>query len=139
MWRYNNKFLASIDDCPEDSFGFVYKISFSDGTYYIGSKQMYSVGKKRISKKRAEEIYIGKGRKQTKEAYKKVSDFLAYQSSSKIVTDRLSTGEEAVFEVLNFFTNKKDMLLNEAYLILKSYLEHPNGLLNKWVSLKQSI
>ena len=38
-WEYNTKPLEEI---PNDAVGFVYRIEFTDGTYYIGRKNFYS-------------------------------------------------------------------------------------------------
>ena len=43
MWLYNNKEVASIDDMPEGSFGFIYQVThLPSGLKYIGKKQLIS-------------------------------------------------------------------------------------------------
>ena len=50
--------------------------------------------------------------------------------------ERLSNNEKATFVILDFYSTKMEMLLQEAYLIIKYILERNNKLLNQWVSIK---
>ena len=35
-WKYNEKYINSIEDCPKESIGFVYKITNKENdSYYI--------------------------------------------------------------------------------------------------------
>lgn len=42
MWIYKNKEIYSIEDTPDNAIGFVYEIIFTDGSKYIGKKNLYS-------------------------------------------------------------------------------------------------
>lgn len=42
MWIYKNKEIYSIEDMPDNAIGFVYEITFTDGSKYIGKKNLYS-------------------------------------------------------------------------------------------------
>ena len=45
-WTYNGK---KFDTIPEDTYGFVYKITRKeDGKFYIGKKQFYSITRKKV-------------------------------------------------------------------------------------------
>lgn len=134
-WIYKGKQIKSIKDVPECCPFIVYKVLFNDGTYYIGSKQVFSVTNPKISKKRANELYTGKGRKKTREQKVKESDWLTYQTSSKLVKERL-INEKATFEILTFVPTKQEMLLTEAFIIAKQFLERDPIILNEWLSVK---
>ena len=80
-WTYGS---GSLDEVPEGAYGFVYKVSWSGG-YYIGQKSFYSTQNKRISKKRAEELYSGKGARKKKERIVSESNWRTYNTSSEHV------------------------------------------------------
>ena len=42
MWIYKNKEIYSTEDMPDNAIGFVYEITFTDGSKYIGKKNLYS-------------------------------------------------------------------------------------------------
>lgn len=42
MWIYKNKEIYSIEDMPDNAIGFIYEITFTDGSKYIGKKNLYS-------------------------------------------------------------------------------------------------
>ncbi len=37
-WRYQNKTMTTLQDFPEGTLGFVYKVEFSNGMKYVGKK-----------------------------------------------------------------------------------------------------
>lgn len=65
MWIYKNKpFTGKIDNY----WGFVYKITYlTTGHLYYGCKSFHSRTNAKISKKRSNELYSGKGRKPLRE------------------------------------------------------------------------
>ena len=135
-WIYKNKEIKTIKDVPKDKTFMVYQITFNDNTYYIGSQQVYSKFSTRLSKKRANELYSGKGRKPVKE--EKIVEKKGWQeycSSSKLVQERCSK-ESYKKEILAFYSTKTEMLLQEAYLIIKSFLEKDEQILNSWINIK---
>lgn len=138
-WFWNGKLLKDINCIPECCPFAVYTIVFNNGDYYIGSKQIYNTRNVKLSKKRANELYSGKGRKPTKERKVTESDWKTYQSSSKIVQQRLNSGEPAMFMINQFFETKAEMLLYEGYCIIKSFLDKTDShCLNGWVSVRQN-
>jgi len=134
-WYYKEKAITDISQIPECCPFFTYKIVFDDGTYYYGSKQVYSITNPKISKKKAKELYTGKGSYKKKLKTIKESDWQEYASSSKTVQERLKT-ELATFYILDFYGTKAEMLGREAQLILEDFLNKEEKILNLWVSLK---
>ena len=110
-------------------------IYFENNEYYIGSKQIYSVTHPKISKKRANELYSGKGRKPTREEKIKESNWKTYKSSSSIVKEMLKK-YKAKFLIYDFYNTKNEMLGREAYKILEAFLNKDEKILNEWVSIK---
>lgn len=131
-WIFTSKFDI------EKYWGFVYKITnILTGEFYIGSKSFFSRTNGKISKKRSNELYSGKGRKPLREKKIKESDWKYYKSSSKDVQELIKLDENNFkFEVLELFETKQHMLLYEAHLIIKEFLNMNDKILNKWVSVK---
>lgn len=97
---FGKKLIKSIEDCPSDSEGFVYKItSLLDDRYYLGSKKLYNNKTVKLSKKKQEELYSGRGRKKTKEKKKTVSDFMTYKSSSNELQELILLNGEVNFNL----------------------------------------
>lgn len=132
---FHGKQIKSIEDIPDGLNFFLYKIEFEDGTYYYGSKQVYSVTNPKISKKKAKELYSGKGSYKKKLKKIKESDWLTYQTSSKFVQEKLKTNS-AEFHIIDFYPSKAEMLGREAQLILNDFLNRKEKILNLWVSLR---
>ena len=40
-WTYRGNTINKIEQTPENSFAFIYKITLEDGRYYLGKKYMY--------------------------------------------------------------------------------------------------
>lgn len=135
-WNYKNKELDKKN--IKNNIGFLYKITFPDDCYYIGYKLFYSKRNIKISKKRANELYSGKGRKKKKELKIQYSDWETYNSSSKIVQQKiLETKEEnVIFEILELVENKQELLLKEAWMIADAFLKRDKNILNQWLSVK---
>jgi hypothetical protein len=135
-WKYKNK---TINSPPKDAYGFVYKIEDkTTGEFYYGSKTFWSRRNEKISKKRANELYSGKGRRKQKELKIRESDWLTYNSSSKELQRLiLEKGEFSFsFNILSMHNTKQELLLAEAFLIIKEFLKFNNKILNQWVSVK---
>jgi hypothetical protein len=133
MWTFKKKELKEI---PEGAFGFVYKIIFPNKQYYIGSKQFFSNTNGKISKKRSNELYSGKGRKPTREKKSVESNWKNYKSSSKTVQEMLkTTTKQVVFEILSIHPDKQSMLLHEAKMIIDVFVHDVKNFLNEWVKV----
>lgn len=135
-WIYKNKPFKIKD--LEQYWGFVYKISnLITNQFYIGSKSFFNRTNAKISKKRSNELYSGKGRKPLREKKIKESDWKIYKSSSKKVQEMILDNENNFkFEIISLYKNKAEMLLNEAFLIIKEFIFKNNLILNDWISIK---
>lgn len=89
------------------TFGFIYKVTFDNGEYYIGKKQ----------------LKVRRGKKKAKTSNRMminwVEDWPKYQTSSKMVKERLKNGEEAFFEILKECYIKGELTYNEVYYQFK--------------------
>lgn len=134
-WIYNGKPIKLEN--IENHWGFVYKIQNSNGEFYIGSKSFFSRTNGKISKKRSNELYSGKGRKPLREKKIKESDWKTYKSSSKKVQEMISKNpHDFKFYIIKIFNTKAEMLLYEAFLIIENFLMKNHKILNEWVNIK---
>ncbi len=128
-WFYKNKEILSIEDLPEDSFSFVYKITRkSDGKFYIGKKNLRFERSKLLTKKELLE-YTGKGKKPKKKKVITESDWKTYYGSEPNLKKDVSDLGEDMFlrEILHICTNKKQTTYQEfRYQILNGCLESDN-------------
>jgi hypothetical protein len=135
-WKFKNKLVNSP---PENAYGFVYCITDkTTGNFYYGCKAFYSTTNPKISKKRANELYSGRGAKKKRETKVKESKWKEYTSSSKIVQALIE--EKGIdnfdFKIVSFHTTKQEMLVKEALLICTEFLKFNQQILNEWVSVK---
>jgi hypothetical protein len=66
MWLYNDKWIESIEDFPQDTYGFIYiTVHEPSGKSYLGKKSLYHTTKKKLGKKELAEQPIARGRKPT--------------------------------------------------------------------------
>ncbi len=133
-WKYRGK---NFKEPKETDFGFVYKITLPDGTYYIGQKQFWS-NKKRIIGKRelaargksAFRKYRQKGKKKEwvyYEEQRKQSNWQDYYGSEKgcIIQEHIKKyGKEHIKrEIVKIVRNKINLTYWEAkYLFCEGVL-----------------
>lgn len=132
-WIYKGMY---IDEVPENAIGFTYLITHKEnGMSYVGCKLFYSTTNRLISKKRANELYSGKGAKKKREKKVCESNWRSYCSSSKNVQELIKDlGEDAFnWEIIGIFDNKTEMLLHETRLILEHW-DNPLSL-NMWLKV----
>lgn len=135
-WTFRGRIIKSIKDIPECCPFMVYRIDFNDNTYYIGSQQIISVTNPKISKKRANQLYTGKGRKKVRETkVQEKKGWLEYCSSSKIVQEKVKDTKFNKY-IIDFFNTKQEMLLYEASLIINAFIIRDEKVLNEWVNVK---
>lgn len=80
-----------IEDMPKNVIGFVYCINFTDGTKYIGKKNLYITrtlkalknGKRRIEALKTIYQNTGKGKREVFDIIQKESNWKTYQGSAK--------------------------------------------------------
>jgi hypothetical protein len=133
MWLYQNKEVLSLEDLPQDTYGFIYiSIHQPTGKSYIGKKSLFHNVKKKLTKKQLVE-QIGRGRKPTTEIIQKESDWKTYYGSAKPILDLLKEGKQEEFtrEILQLVPNKKLLTYYECkYLFMLGVIERPDGYFN---------
>ena len=129
MWIYKDQVINDISEFPENTYGFIYKITrISDGRFYVGRKNLYSERTKALTKKELSE-HTGKGKKPTKKKVVSESDWQAYYgSNTNLKADIKEQGRDAFKrEILHLCTHKKQMTYQEIrYQILEGCLESDN-------------
>ena len=133
MWLYQNKEILSLEDLPQDTYGFIYiSIHQPTGKSYIGKKSLFHNVKKKLTKKQLVE-QTGRGRKPTTEIVQKESDWKTYYGSAKPILDLLKEGKQEEFtrEILQLVPNKKLLTYYECkYLFMLGVIEQQDGYFN---------
>lgn len=128
MWLYKEKVINSIEDMPQDTFGFVYIVTHNpSGISYIGKKSLFHNIKKKLTKKELAE-QTGPGRKSATRVVVKESDWKTYYGSAKPIMELIKGGKQEEFtrEILQLVPNKKLLTYYECkYLFKYGVLEHP--------------
>jgi hypothetical protein len=133
MWLYKNKEVLSLEDLPQDTYGFIYIVThLPSGKSYIGKKSLFHNVKKKLTKKQLAE-QTGRGRKPTTEVIQKESDWKTYYGSAKPILDLLKEGKQEEFtrEILQLVPNKKLLTYYECkYLFMLGVIEQQDGYFN---------
>jgi hypothetical protein len=133
MWLYKNKEVLSLEDLPQNTYGFIYiSIHQPTGKSYIGKKSLFHNVKKKLTKNQLAE-QTGRGRKPTTEVIQKESDWKTYYGSAKPILDLIKEGKQEEFtrEILQLVTNKKLLTYYECkYLFMLGVIEQPDGYFN---------
>ena len=133
MWLYQNKEILSLEDLPQDTYGFIYiSIHQPTGKSYIGKKSLFHNVKKKLTKKQLVE-QTGRGRKPTTEIVQKESDWKTYYGSAKPILDLIKEGKQEEFtrEILQLVSNKKLLTYYECkYLFMLGVIEKQDGYFN---------
>jgi len=133
MWLYQNKEVLSLEDLPQDTYGFIYIVThLPSGKSYIGKKSLFHNVKKKLTKKQLVE-QTGRGRKPTTEIVQKESDWKTYYGSAKPILDLLKEGKQEEFtrEILQLVPNKKLLTYYECkYLFMLGVIEKQDGYFN---------
>jgi len=88
MWLYENKVINKIEDFPENTFGFIYKITNKEtGKFYIGKKQLISNTNVKLGKKELAALPITRGKKPSKKLVTKESNWADYWGSNKFLLE----------------------------------------------------
>jgi hypothetical protein len=128
-WLYKNKEINTIEDFPEGTFGFIYKVTYiPENITYIGKKSLYHNTNKKLGKKELESLPITRGRKSTTKLVTKESDWKTYYGSAKPILSLLKEKKHDEFsrEILQFVSSKKLLTYYECkYLFEHGVLEHP--------------
>ena len=133
MWLYQNKEVLSLEDLPQNTYGFIYiSIHQPTGKSYIGKKSLFHNVKKKLTKKQLVE-QTGRGRKPTTEIIQKESDWKTYYGSAKPILDLIKEGKQEEFtrEILQLVSNKKLLTYYECkYLFMLGVIEKQDGYFN---------
>ena len=133
MWLYQNKEVLSLEDLPQDTYGFIYIVThLPSGKSYIGKKSLFHNVKKKLTKKQLAE-QTGRGRKPTTEVIQKESDWKTYYGSAKPILDLIKEGKQKEFtrEILQLVPNKKLLTYYECkYLFMLGVIEHSESYFN---------
>jgi predicted ATP-binding protein involved in virulence len=128
-WLYKNKEINTIEDFPEGTFGFIYKVTYiPENITYIGKKSLYHNSKKKLGKKELEALPTIRGRKSSTKIVTKESDWKTYYGSAKPILSLLKEKKHDEFsrEILQFVSSKKLLTYYECkYLFEHGVLEHP--------------
>ena len=110
MWLYNNKIIETLEDIPQNTFGFIYITThIPTGKKYLGKKSLYHTLNKKLGKKELLEQPITRGRiKSTKQIIKE-SDWKSYYGSEEFIKQKIKEGKQEEFsrEIIKFVDNKK--------------------------------
>ena len=133
MWLYQNKEVLSLEDLPQDTYGFIYIVThLPSGKSYIGKKSLFHNVKKKLTKKQLAE-QTGRGRKPTTEVVQKESDWKSYYGSAKPILDLIKEGKQEEFtrEILQLVPNKKLLTYYECkFLFMLGVIEQQDGYFN---------
>ena len=132
-WFYNGKWIESIEDFPQNTYGFIYiTIHEPSGKKYLGKKSIYHNVKKKLTKKELAEQPITRGRKSTTTTIQKESDWKTYYGSEEFIKQKIKDKKQEEFtrEILVFVPNKKLLTYYECkYQFIHSVLES-----NEWLN-----
>jgi len=140
MWLYKNEVIESINQMPENSYGFIYQVThIPTNRKYIGKKVLYfernvKLGKKELQALKEERKAKGiGGRAPAKKKVVKESDWRTYYGSQTEIKELVNNGKESDFkrEILKFVDNKKHLTYYECkYLFIYEVLENNEEYIN---------
>jgi hypothetical protein len=122
-WLLFKNPIITIDQFPENTFGFIYKITHIDtNKIYIGKKSLYHNRIHKLTKKQLAEQPVTRGRKSTHEVLHIESDWKTYYGSSKeLIADIKQFGKDKFCrEILHLAKGKKHL----TYLELRTQFEY---------------
>lgn len=140
IWKYKENTVSTIDDMPEGTYGFIYKVThIPTGKMYIGKKVLYFERNKRLGKRELaalKEERKAKGIGGRVPAKKKViteSDWKTYYGSQKEILELVKNGKQEEFkrEILQYVPDKKQLTYFECkQLFINEVLESRNDYIN---------
>jgi hypothetical protein len=130
IWLYKKQEIEDISQFPNNTYGFIYKIThIPSGKSYIGKKVLYYNKKAKLTKKDLE-LYEGTvGRKPSYKIVTSESDWKKYWGSNKLLLELLKTESKENFtrEILVTCPNKKLLTYYETQsLFIHRVLEESN-------------
>ena len=129
-WTHQGRVITSINDMPEDTYGFIYEVIYKPtGIKYIGKKVLYFERNKRLGKKalnalREERAEKGiRGRVPIKQKVISESDWVDYFGSQKEIltlSKEDNAGENWEKRILQFVSSKKLLTYYETKYLFKN-------------------
>lgn len=121
MWLFENKVINKIEDFPENTFGFIYKITNQEtGKFYIGKKQLMSKTNVKLGKKEIAALPTQRGRTPSKKLVVKEADWQNYWGSNKPLLEELKSNKDKFTrEILIICPSKKLLTYYEAAFQIK--------------------
>lgn len=104
IWEYKGK---GISEVPEGAEGFIYLISYLDGTMYIGKKSMWSRRRKKVKGKIRKQLTVTE------------SDWKKYRGSSTEGKKKAAEGMVSKLEILHFCDSKGCLMWLELVEMVK--------------------
>ena len=139
-WTYKGQLITHIDDMPEGTYGFIYKVThLGTNQKYIGKKVLYFERNKRLGKRalealREERAKKGiKGRVPLKQKVIKESDWKDYHGSHLEIKRLLDKDGPMSFnrQILCFVKSKKELTYYECKeLFINEVLERNTEYIN---------
>jgi len=109
-WLYKNKEIYSLEDIPNNIFGFIYITThIPTGKKYLGKKSLYHSANVKLGKKEIANLPITRGRTKLTKQVIKESDWKSYYGSEEFIKQRIKEKKQEEFtrEIIHFVENKK--------------------------------
>jgi hypothetical protein len=109
-WLYKNKEIYSLEDIPNNIFGFIYITThIPTGKKYLGKKSLYHSTNVKLGKKEIANLPITRGRTKLTKQVIKESDWKSYYGSEEFIKQRIKEKKQEEFtrEIIHFVENKK--------------------------------
>ena len=139
-WTYKGLLITSIDDMPDGTYGFIYKVTHkTSGKKYIGKKVLYFERNKRLGKRALEALKEErakkgiKGRVPLKQKVITESDWKDYYGSHAEIKKLLEKDGPMSFtkQILSYVKSKKELTYYECKeLFINEVLENNNEYIN---------
>lgn len=113
MWKFKRKRITNVEQFPEGTYGFVYKITNkTNGKIYVGKKNLFTKRKKRFGKRKIAQMEDKRAKKW--EYIEKESDWLSYTGSCVPLNEDVANGHEIIKEILQLAKSKAELTYLEA-------------------------
>lgn len=133
-WIFKDNDVMSIEDMPQDAFGFIYKITHKPtNKSYIGKKFLTFTRKQKLGKKELKLLEGQKGRPASFKIVQKESDWKTYWSSNKPLKVLVKNEPKENFkrDILHYCYSKKQLTYFEIkYQMMHQVLEKPEEFFN---------
>jgi hypothetical protein len=109
-WLYKNKEIYSLEDIPNNIFGFIYITThIPTDKKYLGKKSLYHSTNVKLGKKEIANLPITRGRTKLTKQVIKESDWKSYYGSEEFIKQRIKEKKQEEFtrEIIHFVENKK--------------------------------